>query len=390
MYCIPSLYNHGGMEKILTEKVNYLINDNDFEITVLTNENINKSLAFELDTRINLMNFNFNYEEHYNKNILMKFFIYKKLIKNHKRTLETFINDNKFDIVISLGGKELEFIDQLNICANIIVELHFSKNYRIHYLNSINKNNFLWNFYGRIRTIQLVKKIRKIDKLVVLTKSDLQDWQRELTNVIQIPNFITRINKTPALLFSPNIITIGRLDHQKGYDLLIEVWRLVALKHPEWKLNIYGSGNQENELKNLVLKYNLENSIIFHGKTNNASEEYLLNSIYVMSSRFEGFPLVLLEAMSFGLPVISFDCEHGPSEIIRDYYNGFLITNFNFKNFAEKISMLINNYELRKSLGTNAYLTSLKFDKEHIMSIWKNTFQEIKKQKNEKQFKKTT
>ena len=149
-------------------------------------------------------------------------------------------------------------------------------------------------------------------------------------------------------------------------------------KYPDWTLEIYGEGTEREKLEKKINKLGLENSFLLKGVEKNIQNKYLESSIYVMSSRFEGMPMVLLEAMSCGLPVISFDCPCGPRDMIKYNENGFLIEFGNIKEMANKIEELIANEEKRKLFGKNARKSIQKYSKDKIMEEWIKLFENIK------------
>lgn len=380
-YCIPSLYNSGGMERILTAKINHLANLKKYEIFVITTDQKGRLIKFPLDERIKLIHFNLDFESHYNDNLIIKYLHHKRKIHLYKQKLKEFIDSEKIDICISMGGKEIEFLSRLPVKCKKVAEMHFSMNFREQFLVA-RHSGLIWKLLGKIRTQQLKGCTKKLDKLIVLTKSDKKQWEKTHKNVEQIPNFIPFNNTIISSTKHKKVITVGRLDAQKGYDMLIEAWRYVTAKHPDWELNIYGIGEWEEMLQNKINKYNLKNQVHLKGSTENIISKYIESSIYVMSSRYEGFGMVLIEAMSCGLPVVSFDCEFGPSEIIENGIDGFLVENKNIIQLAEKINILIENDKLRKEMGEKAFINAKRFSKETIMDQWIELFKSLTEYQN--------
>jgi glycosyltransferase involved in cell wall biosynthesis len=222
--------------------------------------------------------------------------------------------------------------------------------------------------------------VKSLDKLVVLTKNDLDKWKITHRNVTQISNVNPLNNPEKSKLIAKKVVSLGRLDAQKGYDMLIDVWRLIAANYPDWTLEIYGQGEWYQMLQDKIINYNLQDKVILKGVVSNVEKVYGNGSIYVMSSRYEGFGMVLIEAMSCGLPAVSFDCEHGPREIITDGSDGFLVEPNNIDQLAEKICFLIENEYLRMEMGSNAIESVKRFSKEPIMLKWIETFNQIIKE----------
>lgn len=162
---------------------------------------------------------------------------------------------------------------------------------------------------------------------------------------------------------SKKVISVGRYDEQKGYDMLIDAWEVVYRTYPDWNLFIYGDGVLKKDFEQSIKQKHLEQNIFLCAPVKDIEQKYLESSMYVMSSRFEGFGMVLIEAMACGLPCISFDCPHGPSDIIKDEIDGLLVENGNVQLLSQKICRLIQDDTLRQQMGTHArkmYYVTLK------------------------------
>ncbi|PXY41992.1 glycosyltransferase family 4 protein [Flavobacterium cheongpyeongense] len=376
LYCIPSLYNAGGMERVISEKVNYLIQLPYYEITIVTTDQKQRDIRFPLDERIRLIHLNIDFDGHYSENLFTKYFLHQRKLKKYKKTLIQLIRDLEVNICISLCGKEIDFLNGLPVKCKKVAEMHFGMNVRKQFLMSRHKG-FLWGWLGEIRTCQLKKATKKLDKLVVLTEADQEKWQKTHKNITQIPNSNPFDNKTVSKLLNKRVISVGRLDAQKGYDMLIDAWELVAVKNPDWVLDIFGIGEWELKLNNRIQELNLTGKINLCGLTSDTVPHYINSSIYVMSSRYEGLPMVLIEAMSCGLPIISFDCEYGPRQLINDGQNGLLVNPNDIIHLAEKISFLIEDKDLRLKMGKQALESVKEYSKEPIMQRWVELFNQL-------------
>lgn len=217
----------------------------------------------------------------------------------------------------------------------------------------------------------------KYDKFVILSDAHRADW-KNLNNLIVIENPLTiNDDRRKARLDKKIVLAIGRSDPIKGFDMLLKSWSIVTLKYPDWRLKIVGVKATDNELKKQIDKLGINNSVEVQMPTKNIESIYLNSSIYVCSSRLEGFPLILLEAMSFGIPVISFDCKYGPSEIISDGIDGLLVPPNDTNVLATSIIRLIEDDKLRSEFGDMAYNNIQRYSKENIMLKWKDLFESI-------------
>lgn len=376
LYCIPSLYNAGGMERVISEKVNYLVNLYGYEVTIVTTDQKGKEVWFPLDHRIRLVHLNIDFDGHYSESLFRKYILHQQKIKIYKKRLVRLIEDLDVNICISLCGKEIDFLAGLPVKCKKIAEIHFAINVRKQFIISRHKG-FIWRFLGEVRTLQLKKATKGLDRLVVLTKADQEQWKKSHKNTIQIPNPNPLHNRSVSTLLNKRVISVGKLDAQKGYDMLIQVWALVSAKHPDWVLDIFGVGEWEQMLTNTINQLDLAGKINLRGNTTDVVSQYLDSSIYVMSSRYEGLPMVLIEAMSCGLPIVSFDCEYGPREVVIDGESGFLVAQNNIPQLAEKICAVIENVNLREEMGVKALEGVKKYAKEPIMQKWIYLFEQL-------------
>jgi glycosyltransferase involved in cell wall biosynthesis len=215
---------------------------------------------------------------------------------------------------------------------------------------------------------------RQADVVVTLTKGDALEW-RQAKRVEVIPNFTVMKVSRLSDVTTKRVIAVGRLEWQKGFDRLIDVWQLVGKKHPDWTLDIFGSGTLEGDLQQLIQAKGLKN-ISLHPFTPNIADEYVQSSIFALSSRFEGFGLVLLEAMQAGLPCVTFDCPFGPSDVVADGESGFVVPDGDVARFANRLCQLIEDEELRHQFSTASVARARLFDVDVVMKQWKELLEE--------------
>ena len=377
LYCVPALYNPGGMERILTEKVNYLANLEGYNLFVFTTDQDNRPLYFKLDDRVTVHHSNLNFNQYFSCNFLEKYLGTKKLLRLYEQQLQAYIKKNSIDLIVSLGGKELEFLHRMKTNSAKICELHFSIDIRKQFILS-RGNSPLYKLIGNYRRWQMIQQTKKLDQLVVLTKEDEEKLKLTHQNVTQIYNFSPLAPTVKAPLNQKKIVAVGKLDPQKGFDLLIEACRFIK-NWDGWILEIYGQGPDEEQLRSKISFYELEKHIFLKGITRKVEEVYHSASFYVLSSRFEGFPMVLLEAISFGLPIVSFDCATGPNEVIVNDDCGILVDDGNTEKLGEAIQRMISSREEREWKSERAFQKSKLFSKDEIMKQWTDLFESLVK-----------
>lgn len=238
------------------------------------------------------------------------------------------------------------------------------------------------NFTGRRHLQRKMRDhYRKLDALAVLTRGDEEDYNALLsgsrTRVHRIPNGLPRKQWMRADLDSKQVIAAGRYSPQKGFDLLVDAYQEVAREHPDWQLRVYGKGARRGYLQRRARDLQLHNHVLFMGQTDQLDEELARSSIFVLSSRFEGFAMVVIEAMAVGLPVVSFDCPRGPSDIITDGVNGTLVPPGDVGALAEGILDLLENPEKRRSYSEAALQTARSYEIDAIGQVWRRTFDEL-------------
>ena len=219
------------------------------------------------------------------------------------------------------------------------------------------------------------RQVRRLERFVVLTNEDSQNWSG-FDNVIVIPNPIEKFPVVISDCSRKHAIAVGRYTWQKGFDLLIRAWKYVYAKHPEWVLDIYGPGNYE-VYRQQVVNEGLSSVVKCHEADSDIFARFAESSIFILSSRYEGLPLVLGEAMATGLPIVSFCCPCGPKDIISDGKDGILVENGNVEKLAESIIYLIENETIRKQYGQLGRKTAFRYNEKSIMGLWIDLFNKL-------------
>ena len=375
-YCIPSLDHSGGMERVLTTKANYLVEQLGYDVSIIITDDKRTKPYFPLSEKIQVIQLDVNIDSLWKYPIWKRLYLYWKKMRLYKQRLEKCLNQLQPDITISLLRREINFLNDIKDGSAKVGEIHFGR-YKYRETNYGFLPRFINKWISNRWMSQLDQKIKQLDRFVVLTHEDASYW-KGLSNLTVIPNPITIEKGTVSDCTSKQVIAVGRYTYQKGFDLLIPAWKIVNKKHPDWTLNIYGGGNKE-DLQAMVEKLGLGDTLKLNGPVNHIREKYQESSIFVLSSRFEGLPLVLMEAMSMGLPSVSFTCPCGPKDIINDGEDGILCDNGSIKSLAEGLCRLIENEQLRKEMGQKAAQNIQRFSLDNIMSQWNDLLQEIRK-----------
>lgn len=374
VYCTPSLYMAGGVERVLTLKANYFAEVYGYDITIVTTDGEDKKHFFPLSPKVNVVNLGVHFEEMWHHSFLKRLFLYFPKERAFKSKLSQELNRIKPDITISTLRREINFLTEINDGSIKIGEIHIN---RAHYRNfTPNRTNPFKTLFARYWMYGLVKKIRKLDRFVVLTEYDRQAWQ-DIPRVDVIPNplpFYPEISDKPR---RKRVIAVGRYFDEKGYDMLLRAWAIVENKCNEWELVIYGDGNKAYYEK-LALSLGLDkNRLRLNSSISNVQDEYQNSSLFVCTSRFEGFGMGIIEAMACGLPVVAFDCLWGPRSIISNAEDGILVENGNVMKFADAIMILIKDPEKLRRMSDNARNNVWRFNIEDIALKWKKLFDEV-------------
>lgn len=280
------------------------------------------------------------------------------------------------EITVSMLRREINFINSIHDGSVKIGEIHINKsNFRN--LSEEKGASFIKNLLSRLWMKQLDRQLKKLSKFIILTEEDRKNFSYYLDNTTVIYNPLPFYPEQTSDCTAQEVIAVGRYTQQKGFDLLIEAWRIVAEKHPDWNLRIYGGGDR-TEFLALKDKYHLK-TLYLEEQTQNIIQKYCESSIFVLSSRYEGFGMVITEAMSCGVPPVSFTCPCGPRDIIHNNEDGLLVENGDIEQLAEKICYLIENDTIRKEMGRMAKINSKRFKIENISKEWEALFNHLLK-----------
>lgn len=360
IYITNGITGAGGLERVLSIKASYLADHYNYEVHILSlNEHLKEPFHI-FSNKVNFHNielggYSVKYLNEYIKGI-------KRIVSIIKPNIISVCDDG-------LKGFFLPIL--LRKPCLMIYERHASVNLNFNKINS--------KAFDKIKNIllhQLMKiQARNFDAFIVLTKGNLKEWSSN--NVKVIPNPVSFYPNQSGLLKAKKVIAVGSHDYNKGYDLLLQSWKKVIKIHPEWQLDIYGKRDYQETFVLLAEQLELLNSISFFEPVKDIQEKYLNASIMVLSSRSEGFGMVLIEAMACGVPCISFNCPNGPSDIITNQNDGLLIKNGDIDSMAIAIINLIEKEKLREIMGKNAKENVKRFLPEAIMKQWDDLFKSL-------------
>ena len=371
LYIYAEVSIKGGTDKVLVEKANWLVN-HGYEVTIVTEAQMGRPLSFDLDSKARHVDMGLDFNKQYSKGTLKRFFIYYSLMKEYKRRLKRTLLELHPDIVITAMGRSLSLVSVMKDGSVKIGEAHTTKDH-LRSLHLMEEKGGVFRIVAKYMRWKMCRCVSKLNALVLLTQKDAYDW-KNITKTYVIPNPISFYPEKAAKLDNKQVIMVGRYNDAKGYDYLIPAWEIVHRRHPDWILQVFGSGELHDDVVRWVKERNLEDTIILNDPTDEIMEEYLESSICVLSSRYEGFSLVIIESMACGVPVVSFDCPHGPRNIIRNGEDGLLIDYLNKHALADGICRLIEDEELRKRFGANARSNILRFSKDNVMKRWDMLF----------------
>ena len=374
VYCTPSLYMAGGVERVLTLKANYFADNYGYDVTIITTDGEDKKCFFPLSEKVKVINLGVHFEDMWHRSFLKRLCMYLPKERQFKKLLTTELNRIKPDITISVLRREINFLTEIHDGSKKIGEIHIN---RAHYRNfTPNRTNPFKALFAKYWMHGLVNKLKKLDRFVVLTEYDRQAWQ-EIPRVDVIPNPLPFYPDLSQVTRRKRIISIGRYFDEKGYDMLLNVCAIVEKQCDDWELDIYGDGNKSYYEK-MAVSLNLDKKRCrLNDSISDVQKEYLDSSLFVCTSRFEGFGMGIIEAMACGLPVVAFDCLWGPRSIISDGEDGLLVDNGNIEKMAETMLSLMNDPEKISEMGKKARNNVQRFNIDTIAKKWKRLFDSL-------------
>ena len=372
LYTIHSLYNPGGMERVLLNKIGWLRRNTEWEILVVTTDQKGRDLFFPLPEGVRMVDLGVNYSDDNGKSFICKVAGYFRRRRLHRKRLTELLMAERPDVVDCLYPGECSFVPDIRDGSRKVMELHQSKMFHYQY----NRSGLL-GLADRYRARTDERLVRRFDRFVVLTEEDARMWG-EIPGMRVIPNAAKDIcdgmrpNAGVASLDVRRVIAVGRLDYQKGFDRLIDAWALLRKdgRFAGWRLDIFGQGEWKEMLQRKIRTLGVGDSARLNAPVKDIAAEYKASSMLVMSSHYEGFPMVMVEAMSAGLPVVTFDYKCGPKDIIDDGRNGLLVKEGDIRGLADAMMSLMASPATLRRMSAEAKKVTERFSEEKVMGMW--------------------
>ena len=324
----------GGLERVWTDKMNALSAISSYEVCLVTTDQGNHQVPYPLG-KVRHIDLGIRFVQQYRYKGLKRYWINWKLLRLFQQKMKAFLETEKPDVLITNASEFADYIVKWKGKVPLVVESHGTFNRPFHMQEM--------TFFNRIKCFFHFKALGKADRIVALTHGDAEQWKQINPNVSVIPNIVT-MNETDVYSDCTNkrVIFVGRLDTQKGFQYLDAIWKIIEKRHPDWCLDIYGEGADLQENRSMIPQ---GKHVYPHGQT---------------------------------LDVVAFDCPYGPSEIITDGKDGFLVSCYDVEAFTDKVSLLIEDESLRKKMGQNAIQSALRFRKDRIIPQWIHLFESLK------------
>ena len=374
LYLIHSTYNPGGMERVLLNKVRYFVEEKGWDVTVVTTDQHNRPPFYPFPEGVKMIDLGVNYSDDNGKPFMKKFLGYLQRRRLHKNLFKNLLEQVRPDVVDCFYPGECSFVPGLKDGSVKVMELHQSKLFHHQYNRS-----GLMGLADKVRAWMDDRLVRKFDRFVVLTNEDAGLWG-EMPGIRVIPNAANFIADKYSDCSVKRVIAVGRLDYQKSFDRLILVWEKVHQQMPDWSLDIFGQGEWKEMLQQMIDERGLGECVKLNAPTKEIGKEYAESSMLVMSSHYEGFPMVMIEAMACGLPAVCFDFKCGPRDIIAQGENGLIVPDGDIEGLADALVRLMKDDELRKKMGENAKRVVETYSEEKVMAKWLDLFEEISRQ----------
>lgn len=367
LYVFRSLAFWGGIERVLVEKMNYLSSVYGYDVYMITSDQGIHPIPYHLKDPVHIEDLNIRFHQQYQYNIVKRRWVAMQLKNKYEQRLAERIRQIQPDIIVCTTADHIDSLVKLKGSIPLIVESHSICLRTIEDGRCWLQRKWYKHYY--------LKALSKVDVIVALTEGDANEWRKIHSHIVVIPN-IVHINDGPvSTLENKRVIWVGRFDYQKRPLEMIRIWEKVQPQIPNWQLDMYGEGEQLQELEDKV--HSLGMNIVIHQPTEHIFDCYRESSILVSTSLFEPFGLVISEAMSCSLPIVAYNCPYGPACIVSDSKNGYLIDSDDVDNYVDKLSVLMKDGNLRIKMGKDALSSSKRYEFNQIMPLWRALFEQL-------------
>ena len=375
VYCLNSIRGVGGMQRVTIVKANALAEIDGNEIFVIVTDNKNASEVDKLSSKVRLIDLNINYYDgDKGRSKIANIIVYKQKLRQHRHALEDTLRELKPDVVVSVGGFEKYILLSMKKRTwKLVREFHFERNYR----QKHSKTAFDKLLATATDFYDFHFKEKKYDRIILLTEEDRQRNWKGWKKTIVMPNPVSFKCDEPSPLKDKCVVMVGRIDPIKNCGSMVNAFRIVVDRYPDWILRIYGDGSEKQRIEQQIADMGLQENVLLMGYSSDVRDVYRHSSASVLTSRSEGFPMAMIESLECGVPVVSYKCPCGPQEIITDGKNGFLVPVGDEQAMADRICQLIEDENLRVSMGALAKAKAQDYQIETIIKRWMGIFREI-------------
>lgn len=378
LFLLKSFANVAGTERVMSDKINWLA-ERGHNVILVTYEQGEHPLSISLHPHVRFADLDIRFFKLRNVPLIRRFLYFNWMRCVFKERLQRLVDDFNPDLIVvtSYSMKLINEIISLKTNAKKILESHavcytVGKEYDY-------SSKTIMKLIGRLYDRYNYRQLNKLNSIIALTEGDKCEWNRYSEHVLVLPNPLTYYPEHLSRNENTHrILCVGRLNEQKGFDLLIEAFSIIAEKCPNWYVDIYGHGEDKNMLLRNIASEKLEGRINICNPVDNIYDEYNKSAFLVFSSRYESFGLVLIEAMSCGLPCVSFNCRYGPSDIIENDVDGLLARAGDVQDLADKMLWMINHKKERLEFGRKARVSVKRFCKDVVMQKWEQAYLSVK------------
>lgn len=368
LYVSDALAIWGGLERVLAAKANLLASKQDYKVFVVTANQGQHPLPFALDPRVTFRDLDIRFHQQYQYGTLRRWRVRLRLERLFKQRLRGQIAAIRPDVIVCMRIGFVRTLIEVKGDTPLVFESHSSC-----LMSRFERYGLLRRWYAD----WLNRQVRRADMVVALTEGDAAEWRKLTPRVTVIPNIVS-LNEGGPLTDgqSKTALFVGRFSRQKDLGSLLRIWELVVRRHPDWQLHIYGGYGEEQE-RLLPVVRGMNDRVVVHDPTDRMLAEYRRHSLLLVTSLFEPFGLVMPEAMSCGLPVVAFDCPYGPADIVTDGRDGFLVKGRDVEEFAAQVCRLIEQPELRQTMGLAAVKAAQRYRAAHVLPQWDALFEQL-------------